>query len=146
MSDEKDINQLNKSLASLHEKQDIQTESLNEMKSDLVTQKILLGVYTKQQDKIADQITAVDKKLDEKLSEYNYQLKIHIQGVQELKTQNQLIRTEIEQRDKEWSTRLEVAEKPIKWLETTGNMLKWIGGISAALASLYGFLKLLKIF
>lgn len=142
MNDSNNINQINKSLNSLHDKQDCQTEAINEMKSELTTQKVLLDVYTRQQEKIADQLTIVDKKLDEKLTEYNYQLRIHIQGVQELKTQNELIRTEIDQRDKEWGSRLEIAEKPIKWIHMTGVVVKWVGAIAAAIASIYGFLKL----
>lgn len=134
-------NSLENSLLLLHEKQDEQTQSLHEMKTELATQKVILDIYTKQQEQITTQLTSVN----ERLTEYNHQLKVHIQGVQELKIQNQLIRDEISIKDKEWSSRLEIAEKPIKWAEHTATTIKWIGVAATAIGSIGGILKLIGL-
>lgn len=139
MSDSNDNDSIYNSLALLHDKQDEQTENIHQVKTELATQKVILDIYTKQQEQIANQLTSVN----ERLTEYNHQLKVHIQGVQELKAQNQLIREEISIKEKEWSTRIDMAEKPIKWIESTVKVSKWIGAIAAAIASIVGFLKLI---
>jgi hypothetical protein len=65
---------------------------------------------------------------NEKLSDYNTQLQIHIQGVLQLKEMNQLLREEIkifrEKTDvevKEINARLQSVEVPFKWADTTAN-------------------------
>jgi hypothetical protein len=141
MSNSEQNGKVGRSLDLLHEKQDSQTLALTEVKEELATQKAILSIYTKQQDQINFALTEVN----ERLSEYNHQLKVHIQGVQELKTQNQLIREENALREKEWSQRLDIAEKPIKWIQTTGVFIKWIGAISAAILSVAALVKFFGI-
>lgn len=128
---------LKSSLESLHEKQDQQTEKLTKLEVELATQKTLLDVYSKDQHVTASELA----KINERLLEYNHELKLHIAGVQELKAQNSLIREELKLRDTEIKMRLDEAEKPIKWVQQTGTVVKWVAGFLTAVTAIYAALK-----
>jgi chromosome segregation ATPase len=125
------------SLQSLHEKQDQQTEKLTKLEIDLATQKTILDIYSKDQSATALELS----KINQRLLEYNHELKLHIAGVNELKLQNSLIREELKQRDIEIQMRLGQAEKPIEWIQQTGTVVKWVAGLLTAVAAIYAALK-----
>jgi len=104
---------------------------------------IMLKSHLKSDEDYQKEVEHVLREINEKLIEYNMQLKIHIAGVNSIKEQNQLIRQENEQRDKMLDSRLEIAERPIKWVEGTGVLIKWIGVIASVTAALFGALKYL---
>ncbi len=122
---------LKKSLDMLHEKQDSQTEKLNSLTIAVHKQETALEAYIRQSDRMAEEL----QKMNENMAVYNAELKIHIAGVVELKEQNRLMREENRQRDHLMSARIEIAELPIKWIQTTGKIAVWVGGIATALTA-----------
>lgn len=144
-----DESAVNKSLSMLHDKQDAQTESLNDVKVELAKQQTLLGVYSKESEKTAVQLSNIN----EKLQEYNHQLKVHIEGVQEIKKQNALIRQEIAIKDqqlqlqlKPLEARLAEVEKPFKWMSLSKQGIVKISVVCGAIAGIIGLLKALGLF
>ena len=114
-----------RSLETLHDKQDQQTEKLTELQVCVAKQEASIESFSSQSDRMWRELNSMNKNL----ANYNAELKVHIAGVMELKEQNRLMREEIKQRDTLISNRLEVAEKPIKWAATTFFYLKWAATI-----------------
>lgn len=110
---------------------------------------------------ILQQNTIIENELADantKLADYNTQLQIHIQGVQQLKEMNSLLREEIkifrEKTDaevKEINVRLQEVEVPFKWLSTTSSfaekaysVIKFIAVIALLFGVGKGFWDLIK--
>jgi hypothetical protein len=74
------------------------------------------------------------------LQEYNTQLKLHIAGVQILDKKTDLLKQEIEG----VKGRLEVAELPISWAQTTGKVFVWVGGFAGLVGAIYAAVVFLK--
>lgn len=121
----------------LHKKQDSQTEKLNDLSISVAKQEVLSDNYAKQSDKMAEEL----RKMNEHMAVYNAELKVHIAGVLELKEQNNLMRTDIQKRDEILNARLEVAERPIKWFETTYKWMKWLGAVGTAGTLMFAVVK-----
>lgn len=131
---------LNKSLERLHDKQDAQTEKLTSLEISISKQQFALEAYMKQSDRMAEELG----KMNDNMSIYNAELKVHIAGVIELKEQNRLMREDIKLRSADVESRLIVVEKPIGWFKAAGNGLKWAAPILAAVVTaVLGILKLM---
>lgn len=121
----------------LHKKQDSQTEKLEDLAISVARQEVQTDNYTKQSDRMAEELREMNKHL----SVYNSELRVHIAGVLELKEQNNLIRQQIAQRDVEIREKLEIAERPIIWFETTYKWAKWVGAFATAAGLVYAAIK-----
>lgn len=135
---------LNPDLKKIIEQLEKQTDELIEIKISVARHEEILSSHVKH-----DEI--LDATIKSELKEYNQLLKEHIAGVMELRTQNALIRQEIEQRDqlleatlKETNIRLEVAERPIKWFQGTYLIMKWLGALGTAIGLGYALIQWLK--
>jgi chromosome segregation ATPase len=141
---------LNMILDQIADTQDKQASSIEALKESVIRQEISLETHIDQTRQMNSKISDIN----DRLSEYNAQLQIHIAGVQQLKEMNTLIREELKQREKELeiklseahekiNSRLEVAEEPIKWLKTAGVYAKWVGSIGSAIGMIYVLVKFL---
>lgn len=142
---------LKDSLSALHDKQDLQTEKLGSLELALSKQQFALETYVKHSDKMTSEL----EKMNDNLTTYNAELKVHIAGVIELKEQNRLMREEIRQRDEAMdlrlkerdeliNSRLSFAEKPILWFKSTGDFLKWAAPVGAGIVTVVlGILKIM---
>lgn len=128
-----------KSLEQLHSKQDEQTEKLIGVELTITKQQLAMDSYMKQSDRMASEL----QKMNENMVTYNSELKVHIAGVIELKEQNRLMREEIKQRDSMINSRLEIAEKPIQWAQTTGKIFKWVGIVATSITAIAGVIALI---
>jgi len=131
-----DDNEIKRLLRNLTENQSKQSEDIVEIKVSVARQEEVLSGHTAHDE-------LLDGMIKEELNQYNSLLREHIAGVMELKTQNALIRQEISQRDQLIQSalvihneRIELAEKPIKWFQTTFFIMKWLAAAIAVVSGL----------
>lgn len=133
-------------LDNVSEKVDKLSDRINDVEKVTTELHATSAERLKQNERMFDEIVNVreaQQTTNSKLQEYNMQLAIHIAGVQELKKANELLQVKIEQEKEEINKRLDIAELPIKWAQTTGKIAKWIVGVSAGIAAAGGILKFL---
>lgn len=126
----------------------------HELELHIVQTNATLEAHFRQDEKVADAIQKIAEELhltNEKLSEYNSELKIHIAGVGELRRANEifseqldLIRQSLELQKKEFEARFSNLEKPRIWLAQTGSYAKWIGAVTGAGAALFAIFKFIQ--
>jgi chromosome segregation ATPase len=117
-------------LRELHEKQDKQTEAIMDIKIAVVKSEVILDSHLKEEEKLAIKIDS----MDDRLSEYNKLLSVHIEGVNQLKLTNELLKQDLDQTKVDIDERLKKVEEPIQWRKETKtriyNLAKLITAIS----------------
>lgn len=90
-----------------------------------------------------EQITTALGNVSSHLEVYNSELKVHIAGVQELRTTNNLLRQYIEQEKlaytqhmKELDEQIKDAGAPVRWIKAIASAAIWISAIGAALGTI----------
>lgn len=133
-------------LKTILERQDKQLEKLNELSIALAKNESLFhahleqfDAHVKQDEKIYDQLVDTTQKiseLNEKMGEYNHQLKIHIAGVEELKRTNALLEAKLDTSTQKLSDRIAKNELFIQAIKNIKYFLFKLLGVLATLTTI----------
>lgn len=121
-------------LRALNHKQDAQSEALTDIRVSIAKQEAQFEAHTQQDAKMCARL----ENLDEKLAEYNHQLAIHIEGVNQLKVTNNLLQRALDERTEALDKRVEAIEASDKWYAQTKQRLITLGKIIGAVATIGG--------
>lgn len=111
-------------------------DRVREIERHTVEQKTQLGEHIKQERTIYNDVKQLGKdtseiktfhyKINERLQDYNDQLKIHIEGVQQLKAMNE-----------KFDVRLTYLERPLVWWKSTKKLAVVLWSIGTTVVALY---------